>query len=373
MRFIFTIIVFVGTCISFYGCKHDPVDYQEPLPQITLRWNKAYETETIDQVVIGLNWTLANVGAKYEIPFRIENGNQILLNVDDLGFSVKAERQFKRLHEKIKNTEEYKHWGAIDLGRYVTLILGASEHYYTINQVPERLSEVMNRYQLEQESGYVTNSGISSHHRIISFSKQVGWSQFFLSKETDSLSGNILEYETIEIMENGHLKFGVYDVDSNRVNVADPLFSGAGKPAKCMWCHESKISPLFNPQKSISGYLTYLQFKDSLDQFALDLKQKQFQNKLGIDFSQVRDHTQMELLYISFMNPSAIRLANEWGMSISAVESKLQGLSTVSNLEHPFLGKLYQRIEIKYLAPYLGAKVSTSVREFSVEEVNYIE
>lgn len=358
-------------CLS--GCKHDPVLISEEPSQITLCWNKAYETESIDQVMLGLNWTLATVGAKYKTSFKINQENRILVSIGELGFSSNAKKQFERLHEKLKTTEEYQQWGAVDVGRYVTLILGASEHYYAINEIPKTLPEILNKYQLESESGYVTNSGISSHHRIISFSKQVGLRQFFLSKEIDSVNGEILEYETIEVMENGHLKFGVYDVDSNRLNASNPLFSSAGKPAKCMWCHESQIVPAFNIQKNVTGYLSYLQFKDKLTQFDMELKEKQLQHKSGIDFSKKQDHVQMELLYISFMNPSAMRLANEWGMSEDAVLSKLQGQTSVSNTEFPFLGLLYNRNDIRHLAPYMGAEVSTSVREFSINEVNYIE
>jgi len=366
-------IIILWNVAFILGCKHDPVIDPESSSRITLKWNRAYPAETGENVLIGLNWALAKVGAMNRVPVSIDQNNRILLDLDDLGFSVRAKRELKRLHSNIKETGEYRETGAIDLGRYVTSILGASEHYNAITGVPQKLSEVLDNYHLEQEKGYVNNSAVSSQHRMISFSHQAGLKQLFLSAEIDSINDEILEYEIIEIMENGHLRYGVYDVDSNRINASNPQFSAAGKPAKCMWCHESKILPLFTVQNNKVGYLSYLQLKDTLNWFSSSLKQKQLLLHKGVDFGQKQDHTQMELLYISFMYPSAQRLSNEWGIPVGVVKSKLSGLSTTIYPEFPFLGDLYQRSDIDIFSPYQGLSVSTSVREFSKEEVNHID
>lgn len=369
-QWVYIIVLWTFTFIT--GCTHDPIIEPEE-NMITLKWNQAYVTESEDDVVLGLNWALGNIGARHKLVVPVDENKRFQLDLNDLGFSVSAKNQIKKLHESLKRSEEYQQTGAIDVGRYVTLILGASEHYYAATGVPQRLSDVLANYQLELEKGYVSNSAVSSQHRVISFSKQVGLRQLFLSVEIDSFSNKILEFETIEIMENGHLRYGVFDKDSNRLNVSDPKFSAAGKPAKCMWCHESKISPLFTIQNDRAGYLSYLQLKDTLNWFSAHLHQKQLQLQRGVDFSQKQDHTKMELLYISFMYPSAERLSNEWGMHVNLVKSKLSGLTTTTYSEFPFLGDLYQRAEVNPFSPYQGLSVSTSVREFSTQEVNHID
>ncbi|UTW67880.1 hypothetical protein KFE94_07140 [bacterium SCSIO 12643] len=364
-------IVLCGiTLIS--GCTHDSVFEPESNTIITLKWNQAYASETKENVMLGLNWALGSIGAASKLAVSLDQNRRFQLDLDDLGFSVNAKNQIKKLHESLKQSEEYQQTGGIDLGRYVTLILGASEHYYAITGVPKRLSDVMANYQLEMRKGYVNNSVVSNKHRIISFSKQVGLRQLFLSAEIDSINEQVLEFETVEIMENGHLRFGVYGADSIRINASDPGFSEAGKPAKCMWCHEGRISPLFSSQKDKAGFLSYLQLKDTLEWFSSNLTQKQLQINGGVDFGKKQDHTQMELLYISFMYPSAARLSEEWRMPLSVVESKLSGLSTTTYAEFPFLGDVYRRSEVNSFSPYEVLSVSTSVREYSVEEVNHI-
>ncbi len=354
------------------GCRHDPIIKSESNTIITLKWNQAYVSETEEKVMLGLNWALGSIGASYKLVISLDENRRFQLDIDDLGFSVSAKNQIKKLHASLKKSEEYQQIGAIDIGRYVTLILGASEHYYAIIGVPQKLSDVLAGYHLELEKGYVNNSVVSSKHRMISFSKQVGLRQLLLSAEIDSANERVLEFETVEIMENGHLRFGIYGADSNRINVSSPNFSNAGKPAKCMWCHESKIFPLFSLQRDKAGYLSYLQLKDTLEWFSFNLKQKQLQIDNGVDFGQKQDHTQMELLYISFMYPSVARLSEEWGMSLSMVESKLSGLSTTTYPEYPFLGDVYRRSEVNEFSPYEVLSVSTSVREYSEKEVNHI-
>jgi hypothetical protein len=72
------------------------------------------------------------------------------------------------------------------------------------------------------------------------------------------------------------------------------------------------------------------------------------------------------------MEPSAERLSLEWNLSVTEVENLLSGLPTHINEEFFFLGDLYNREDIESLAPFSGLQVSSSVREESEVEVNYI-
>ncbi len=369
-------IVFIFILFLFLNCEnHSYSDLIEtPESSIILKWNKAYTDDSIDKSLIGLKWALSYIGAI--LPSN-QNGffvkeNTISIDIKKLGFSTNTLERLNNLHSKIIASDEYQKNKAIDLGRYITLLLGASEHYYKLVETPISLSELLNKYNLKSEKGYINNSSVSLEHRIIRFSEQNGLNQIFLSEEVDPITGEIYEYETIELLPNGQLRFGIFDANGNRISNADPSHSNAGKPAKCIWCHESTINPLFNSQQDYSGYLTAFELQSTLTGYKNSHYILKTSLNDGVDFKETQQHTLTELLYISFMEPSAERLAFEWNIPLSEVQTKLAGLTTHNYPEFPFLGNLYNRNEVENFAPFEGLEVSSSVREQSSTEVNHI-
>lgn len=368
-------IILVILSFLLLSCENNSyTDLIEPETVLNLKWNKAYQDDTIDKSLIGLKWALSYVGATLPSSnegFLVSN-TTITIDYMKLGFSGNAQNKLATLHSKIINSDEYQQTNAIDLGRYVSLLIGASEHYYELIGTPNTLSQVLNKYTLLPQKGYVNNSDVSLEHRIIQFSEQNGFNQLFFCKEVDPITGEIYEYETIELLSNGQLRFGIFDANGNRINSANSYHSNAGKPAKCAWCHESTISQMFSPQNDFAGYLTYNEFQNTL----INYRESNNNFKLGlldgVDFSKTQQHTFTELLYISFMEPSAERLSIEWNMTVTDVQSLLSNLSTHIYSEFPFLGNLYDRNEIESFAPFQGLSVSTSVRETSQTEVNHI-
>ena len=368
-------LVFFFFLCSILSCENDSYsDLIETKTTINLKWNKAYADETIDKSLIGLKWALSYIGATLPSSNNGFSNTETTITIDikKLGFSDEAQQELLKLSEKIKQTPEYQNNNSVDLGRFITLLLGASEHYYQIIRTPKTLTEVLNQYTLLPQKGYVNNSGVSLEHRIIQFSEQNGFNQLFLSEEVDPVSGEIYEYETIELLPNGQLRFGIFDIEGNRKNNADVSHSNAGKPAKCMWCHESNINPMFNPQNDFAGYLSYVDFQNTLITYRESNRNQKLALINGVDFSQTQQHTLTELLYISFMEPSAERLSVEWNMPLPQVQNLLSGLPTHVHAEFPFLGNLYNRQEVEALAPFQGLPVSTNVREASTIEVNYL-
>jgi hypothetical protein len=350
--------------LIFISCENnstnDLINIVDTSSNLNLKWNKAYPDDTIDKSIIGLKWALSYIGA--ELP----------INSNKLGFNQNAKEKLAILHSKIIASDEYQTNNAIDLGRYVTLLIGASQHYYELIGTPTTLSEILNNYTLLPQKGYVNNSGVSLEHRIIQFSEQNGFNQLFLSEEVNPITGAIYEYETIELLSNGQLRFGIFDANGNRKNNANPSHSNAGKPAKCMWCHESTIQQLFYPINDFTGYLTATQLQNTLINYRESNRNLKLQLTNGVDFSQTQQHTLTELLYISFMEPSAERLSLEWNLPINQVQSLLSSLPTHQYDEFPFLGNLYYRNEIENLAPFEGLAVSSNVREESIIEVNHL-
>lgn len=361
--------------ISFTSCLQNVEEIaDENNAIINIKWNFSYPEDSIEKARLGLSWCYSMVSAKVLNSVVLPNNDALFtVNINDIALDENALLKIKILHHKIKETEAYKQTKSIDLGRYISLLIGASEHYYSITNVPNTLDELLLNYNLKPTKGYVDNSTVSLKHRIIEFSNQQKTKQLFLSNEIDPQTNKIVEYETIEIMENGQLKFGIFDSNKNRVNAANNEHTTAGKPAKCMWCHESNINQLFTNQSNFSGYLTNTQLNDTLIKFNNGLRTQQNLLTEGVKFNNRQEHVLLELAYITFMEPSALRLSNEWNMNINDVKNLLSSLPTHEHHEFPFLGDLYNRNDVENFAPYKSLKTSTNVREASVNEVNYID
>jgi len=373
MRFVL-IVILTLVLSSCNSSSSDLPEIQHQNSIIQLQWNKAYPDDTIDKSVLGLSWALSYVGALLpSAPSGISvSSHTITLNLNKIGLNSNALEKLNLLHQKVIASEEYQHNHSVDLGRYVTLLLGASEHYYAIVGVPNSLDELLSSYILKPEKGYLTRSSISFEHRILQFSEQNTFNQVFVASEVDSVSHEVYEYETLEILPNGQLRFGIFDANGLRKNNADTSHSNAGKPARCLWCHESSIQKTYDPQDDVFGYLPALQLQNQLIAYNESLVNNQLNLHNGVAFSETQQHTLTELLYISFMEPSAARLSLEWNLPIAQVETLLSGLPTHFYEEFPFLGTLYDRNSIDPLAPYKGLPVSSSVREQSSMEVNHL-
>jgi len=343
---------------------------------LILQWNKGYEDDSLSKSVIGLEWALSHIGAlnTQSIYQMISGDKHIFLDINQLGFSKEAKKNLKILHRKLKNTEEYKKQGAIDMGRYVTLLIGSSEHYYRFVELPENYFDLLAQYKLKEEQGFIDNSIITKGHRVIKFSEQIGLNQFFVAEEVDENTGKLIEYETIDLMPNGQVRFGIYDENGDRKNSTDPLATEAGKPGKCMWCHESRIQPLFTAQQDFTNFLTFQELSDTLSYYRYAHVEERKSITTNVNYSKKQDHAFMELLYITFTQPSAERLSLEWGITINEVEERLKKLSP--NIHPEFgaiLGATYSRMEVDEVAPFKALSVSSSVREKALIEVNHLD
>lgn len=372
MRYSFVFIIIV---LALLSCKKDKVNsMQTNKNTIQIRWIKSYEQDNISNALISLSWCYSHLGASKLNPSLLPIENEIIsVNIDFLGFNVTAKNAIKHLHDTIVKTEEYKLNNSIDLGRYIALLLGSSEHYYHITGVPQNLNDLLSQYNLSKSKGYINNSLVSKGHRTLEYSPALELNQFFITHELDSNSGKIIEYETMDIMENGQIRFGLYNLNGQRKIAPDPLITNAGKPAKCLWCHESNIQPLLSIQMDTQNHLSNSQLKDTLQYFKDRLNASQLKLSLGVDFSKKQEHTLMEMYYISFMEPSAMRLSQEWGVSIEEIKKELVSLKTHTHDEFPMLGSLYHRMDVEAFAPFTSIKVSGSIRELSDLEVNYFD
>ncbi len=368
----FTLIT-VTILILVFSCNSSDKD-----KTINLKWNKSYPTDTFTKNIIALKWCLSFLGsdlASDTITKGIATTNQkiISLNLNQLKFDKKASRYLQKLNSKLKKTEEYQKNNSVDLGRYIALTIGSSYHYYRIVDIPRKLEDYNSLYVFDSIHGYIDNSSVSLVDRIVSFSKYNSRKeQAYISAEVDSITKEIYEFETLEVMYNGQLKFGIYDRNGNLKDAADHQITKAGKPAKCIWCHETGIQPMFRKQKDHNGYFSFQKLQDTLSLYNKRLRSYQDSIWKDKEIRNKRLHTEMEISYIAFMEPSAEHLSNEWGMTIEEVQTKLHNLDTHRHHEFDFLGDLYHRKEIDTLGPWKVLEVSEYIREKSTNEINHI-
>ncbi|MEX0290291.1 MAG: hypothetical protein AB3N14_14385 [Flavobacteriaceae bacterium] len=344
---------------------------------IRLKWNKAHAADTMEKNVKGLKWCLSFLGSEIAIDTTLKginyNDSIIILNTSKLGFGEKAKKYLAQLNRQLKESEEYGHTKAIDLGRFIALTLGSSFHYYKITGVPSNISYYQKQHDFKEGKGYINNSGVSKVNRVISFTtNSIGNEQIYISEEIEPATERLLEFETAEIMPNGFVKYGIYNTDGILKEAASNGVTRAGKPAKCIWCHESGIQSIFKEQQEQTGYLDPQVFKDVIYQNHRKLRVYQDSLWKDIDIKNRRLHTLMEHAYINFMEPSVERLSREWGMPISEVEKRVGHLSKHDHEEFQYLKGLYHRKDIESLGPWKVVPVPESIREKSDSEKDYL-
>lgn len=375
--FYFLLVVFLPVSIVFEACRHDA----EPVASLTLilRWSPSHSSQTQEQVLTGLRWELSFLGAslpadKEKELFYWKSNSLLQVNLDKAGFSEQAKGVLSKLLVHFKKSDEYLQKGSMDIGRFIMLTLNSSKHYYAITGTAKTYAQFRAKYSFESQKAAVIESEVSYKHRLIEFPKDSILSHTtYVAQEIEGslLSGNftIAEFEVLDIMPNGQLRFGIYNTSGNLITASDSTKSSAGKPAKCLWCHEVNILQPFMATTAVPGYYSPEEFRAKVlgRKTALE-NERTLITSSSLDYSKKQDHTQMELLYISFMEPSAERLAKEWGMSVNEVQQRLNSLNTHTHHEFPFLGNLYNRQEVDPLGPYSYLRVPDSAREFSAYE-----
>lgn len=383
---VYIILSFVCVVVIFDACKHDAEiinsdDLVNNKTTIQLKWNSAYQTQTKQEVEIGFLWALSFLGADLPKGSFNEaifwNGDKLNINFSGLGFNEKGLDAISRLIYLFKQSEEYKKTGAIDLGRFIALTLNSSKHYYAITGIAKTFDEFKRGKIFDRKQFVATNSTISSHDRIIDLPDSSNMDYIKDAYIANECTGKVSEgnnkitsFEVAEQMRNGQFRFAIYDTTGILLSAAN---GAAGKPAKCLWCHEIYIQTLHADQVDEPSFYSAEQFKYIVSRNTSVLKNYRNTLTSDIDYERKQDHTFTELLYISFMEPSAERLALEWGMSLESVKEKLAGLSTHLHAEFGYLGKLYFRDEVDKLAPYTSVIPPSSAREKSLYEPDLIK
>ncbi|HMT29404.1 MAG TPA: hypothetical protein PKD91_09015 [Bacteroidia bacterium] len=379
---IFAVVLLLGICIIFSKCTYDVAEPEKELT-INLRWVKSYPSESWEVIRTGFLWSMSYLGASLpslqsDEAIQIVDETVFEVNISKLGFSKDAEAAMKIICNRIKESGEYKSKNSVDCGGFLMLTLHSPNHYYKITGAPSTIHDFKSKFTFRQGAVFaVTNSSISFGNRKInleSSSSTIGSSCFIAEEGTGTIADSsfqVTENETINMMSNGQLQFIIYDMNGNLTNFSDPSISPSGKPGKCLWCHESKVQPLFFGNTDVINYMNSSSFLQKVNESNRFLKAYRNEISGGVDWSKPEEHTYSELLYITFMEPNAERVAAEWGLDVNTTQQILTNYPTHVYGEFPFLGNLYHRSTIDSLTPYHVERVPLSAREPSSYEPDF--
>lgn len=348
---------------------------------INIHYTLNYEGDSWEKNRTGLLWALSYLGA--ELPRRSFdssitwiNKQTFRLNFAGIGFDKSAQQALEIICDSLKATDVYRKTKAIDLGHFIALTLGSSWHYYKITHAPKSYQEFITLHKFTSyEIMPITRSTISHHHRLLKMSlRDPIQESVFIAEEgegqvnADNFSTK--EYEVMDIMKNGQLRFMVYNEAGALIPAGKRDFGEAGKPVKCIWCHEINIQPLFTATDTIKGFLSPGEFQEKIKTQNKRLNTYRASLNSDINFTHLQDHTYQELIYISFMEPSARRLSQEWCMSEKDVMLLLKSLPTHKHHEFTFLGEMYERKALHNRRYGTGA-LPSSIREENDSEPDF--
>lgn len=372
--------VIVSVFIVAYSCT-DRTDANHQI-EIDLRWIKSFEGESKEKVMTGLMWNLSFLGAalprgSMRDAVTWKDDSRFTLKLSRVGFSKQALAALNELVRQLKESDEYKSKGAIDLGRFISLTLTSSYHYYRITGVSSTLTEFRSHHTFEDSLAAIVESGVALGNRVIEIAKgnTLAHVAFIAHEGFGTLADSSFqekEFESFDFMPNGQLRFVIYDSLGKLKSSGSAAITNAGKPSKCLWCHEIGIHLPF-AKTDVPGYYSLARFKELITEKMAIVEKHRSALDTDIDFSQRQDHTQAELLYLTFMEPSAERLALEWELSVDSVQVLLTNVTPHKQKEFSILGdKVYYRHEIDSMAPYEHLQVPTDAREPSLFEPDYL-
>lgn len=353
---------------------------------IQLRWIKSYPGQSRSKANTGLLWALSFLGAKLpaDAASIAWNGNVVTLDLDAAAVPQGSREAWRKLLHVLKTSDEYRRRGAMDMGRFVFLSLCSSRQYYALTGVAPTYAEFRARHSFASRQVAIVESAVAHGNRLIEVAQGGGIEAvaFVAFEGAGSLKDHTFQkadIETLDLMDNGQLRFGLYDLQGHLKEATTPALTTAGKPSKCLWCHEINVQPPYRNVTDLAGYYSTKEFKDLV---ASDMRLiASYRKTLAseVDFTRTQDHSNAEALYMSFAEPTAARLAEEWNMPLEQVKQllashHLQTHRHSAAIDDGILGdELYDRNAVDSLAPYATIRGPTDMREASSYEPDLLQ
>jgi hypothetical protein len=370
------------------GCnrQNQPLAPKDQSLVIKLRWIKSYPTQSRSQVNTGLFWALSFLGAKLPADAAIISwdGSLVTLDLDAAGVVETSKPAWKMLLRVLKSSDEYRMMGGMDIGRFVFLSLCSSDQYYALTGVSSSYAEFRAKHEFAPKQVAIVESAVARGNRLIEVGKgaDINSVVFVAFEGAGSLrdhSFHKADIETLDLMENGQLRFGLYDLEGHLKDTTTPALTAAGKPSKCLWCHEINLQPPFRNVTDLEGYYSTKEFKEVVASAMSIIAGYRKTLVSKVDFTQLQDHSNAEALYLSFAEPTASRLAAEWDMPLEQVKQLLASRNLKTHrhserIDDGILGDdLYDRNGVDSLAPYQTIRGPSDMREASDYEPNLLQ
>lgn len=354
-----------------------------PRPWIRLRWVPSYNQDSQERAATGLKWALSLLGAHLHPNQEADlitwhSKTHMDVNFVAAGMTAQALTALNTLCKKLRDSEEYAVRGGIDLGRFLLLTLGTSAHYYRITGTPQTYAAFKAQHSKPTHTVNITASLVAKEDRrlmggVAAQAREIAWVAEEGSGQISDGSFKVIERETLDVMANGQLRFAVYGVDGQLRPAGDPNHSVAGKPARCMWCHESGLQRAWLDNSVGKGGMTRAEFHTLVDKQTLLLQQLRTNTPQSIGLDVQDKHIQMELIYVAFMEPTVERLAAEWGLPVAQVRSMTAGMRRHTEMEYrAWLQPSLSRGQVASLVPYAVVRVPSDPLEPAAFEPDYL-
>jgi hypothetical protein len=384
MACVLAVVLLLGTS----GCNrtNQPLAPKDQSLVIKLRWIKSYPSQARSQVNTGLFWALSFLGAKLPADAAIISwdGTTVTLDLDAAGVVEISKPAWKKLLDVLKSGDEYRMMGGIDIGRFVFLSLCSSYQYYALTGASPNYAEFRAKHAFATRQVAIVESAVAHGNRLIEVGQGEGINSvaFVAFEGTGSLQAHSFQkadIETLDLMDNGQLRFGLYDLEGHLKATTTPTLTAAGKPSKCLWCHEINLQSPFRNVTDLEGYYSTKEFKELVASSTQVIAGYRKTLASKPDFTRLQDHSNAEDLYLSFAEPTASRLAAEWNMPLERVKQLLASRNLKTHphserIDDGILGDdLYDRNEVDSLAPYATIRGPSDMREASSYEPNLLQ
>ncbi len=316
----------------------------------------------------GLLWTLSYLGAtlpaaQVASAIKWQSDSALVIYPDLLGLGKTGEQAFEKICDSLRNTSQYRATGAVPAGAFVAVMVGCSEHYYAITEAPRTLKAFRKQHRTKKTPFLVKHSAIANRARRVYFGLTTAvqfWALAIQQKEGRESA------EAIDVMANGQLRFLIYNENGQLSSAPADAENLAGKPAKCMWCHEGKLQRTHGSTDQSGDELLF-----TVDSMNKAIKQFRQTRESGFSYEPHGAHTYMEILYISYLEPTLQQLSHEWRMKSEDIRLLLRMNKRHLHPEFSFGDSLYTRSGITAAAPY-SIPVPDDVREWRLSDPNFL-